>query len=171
MIFVSKRKWLLTIAAHAGALFLAAGAAYAFSNSSNARAAYGANHCTRYAPPYSQDTGCLNRGTLVTSFYQTTGHALRDSNVISVDNNRWIHVWYGEYPGATTYGTYLSIGASLGSQRAECKVDNSSVRGRDDLLAQLSKMKIDERFSAARLASSVRAAANPFAGGPGEPKR
>jgi hypothetical protein len=92
-----------------------------------------ATHCTNYFPHYyTPDTNCLTLGFITGGTWgQTPSTALRDTNCIIVQANRSLEVWYGEYTPASTYGTNLCQGASIGYQVAGCKLDSASgVNGR-----------------------------------------
>lgn len=83
-----------------------------------------ANRCTNYFPvQYSPDVNCNTINTIANGTWgQTSSTALRDSNCMLVQSNRSLQVWYGEYSPASSYGTNLCQGASVGYQVSGCKL-------------------------------------------------
>jgi hypothetical protein len=97
------------------------------------RTAHAATHCTNYAPiGYQKDVQCNTYNWFNQNQSGTTCcTGLRDQNIIAVNANRTLEVWYAEgYGYALAYGTVLSIGASSGYMTASCKMNGYGVYGR-----------------------------------------
>lgn len=85
--------------------------AFAAKAADGVNVAQAANHCTRYAPTWTQDYNCYVYGEIQAG-YSTPGVAQRDQNRISICCDREWQVYYRDSSDTTTSG--LNYGFGLG---------------------------------------------------------
>jgi hypothetical protein len=128
------RRWTVALAVYLVAI--AFGVVATFVAAGTPAAASVLASCTRYHPDTSPNTLCGTWTGAISGFGCSNGFALRTENWVITEFNRDLYVTYeggdcsdDSWFATASNTTYLSIGSSGGSARAECKIGGAAVNG------------------------------------------